>query len=141
MDELDTRASSSQWTRSQIENRVRDLGEWFHNLDLNGVHTAPNHFLGDYPNVKWKHIQSAIPQDLTGATVLDIGCNGGFYSVHMKQRGAKRVLGIEVDERYLRQARFAAATLDLEIEFEERSVYDVDAIAGQFDYVLFMGVF
>src|SRR5438094_7883200 len=59
----------------------------------------------------------------------------------MKQRGAKRVLGIDVDDRYLSQARFAAETLELEIEFEKRSVYDVDEIPGQFDYVLFMGVF
>ena len=31
--------------------------------------------------------------------------------------------------------------LGLEIEFEKRSVYDVANIAGQFDYVFFMGVF
>jgi tRNA (mo5U34)-methyltransferase len=73
--------------------------------------------------------------------VLDIGCNGGFYSVQMKRRGADRVLGIDVDERYLNQARFAAQTLELDIEFQQRSVYDVDRIEGQFDYVLFMGLF
>jgi len=124
-----------------LERRIQELGDWFHNLELKGVYTAPNHFLGDFPNVKWKHIQSAIPRDLRGATVLDIGCNGGFYSIQMKQRGATRVVGIDVDERYLSQARFAAETLALDIEFEKRSVYDVDAIAGQFDYVFFMGVF
>jgi tRNA (mo5U34)-methyltransferase len=133
--------ATANGSRAALELHIQQLGEWFHNLDLNGVATAPNHFLGDYPNVKWKHIQSAIPQDLTGASVLDIGCNGGFYSIRMKQRGAARVLGIDVDERYLKQARFAAKTLDLEIEFEERSVYEADSIAGQFDYVLFMGVF
>lgn len=103
--------------------------------------TAPDHFLGDFPNIKWKHIAGAIPQDLSGATVLDIGCNGGFYSIQMKQRGAKRVLGIDVDDRYLNQARFAAEQLELDIEFEKRSVYDVANISGQFDYVFFMGVF
>jgi tRNA (mo5U34)-methyltransferase len=50
-------------------------------------------------------------------------------------------LGIDIDDRYLKQARFAADTLGLQIEFEKRSVYDVAALAGQFDYVLFMGVF
>ncbi len=127
--------------RETIARRVDELGEWFHNLDLGGVRTAPNHFLGDFPNVKWKHISSAIPEDLDGATVLDIGCNGGFYCLEMKKRGAGRVLGVDVDERYLNQARFAAETLGMEIEFEKLSVYDVDRIAGQFDYVLFMGVF
>src|SRR5437868_11431475 len=77
--------------REALARRIGELGEWFHNLDLFGVATAPNHFLGDFPNVKWKHIAASIPQDLTGATVLDIGCNGGFYSIQMKRRGASRV--------------------------------------------------
>lgn len=127
--------------RSALEARIRELGDWFHNLDLHGVQTAPDHFLGDFPNIKWKHLAAVIPQDLTGATVLDIGCNGGFYSIQMKQRGAGRVLGIDVDDRYLNQARFAAGQLGLDIEFEKRSVYDVANIEGQFDYVFFMGVF
>jgi tRNA (mo5U34)-methyltransferase len=126
--------------RSELQNKIRDLGEWFHNLDLFGIPTAPNHFLGDFPAVKWKHIASAIPDDLKGASVLDIGCNGGFYSIHLKRRGADRVLGIDIDDRYLNQARFAADTLGVKIEFEKRSVYEVDKIAGQFDYVFFMGV-
>ncbi|MFB3916395.1 MAG: TIGR04290 family methyltransferase [Terriglobales bacterium] len=126
-------------TRS-IARRVEELGEWFHNLDLHGVLTAPNHFLGDFPRVKWKHIASSIPQDLRGATVLDIGCNGGFYCFEMKLRGAARVLGLDVDERYLNQARFAAETLGLEVEFQKCSVYDVDQVPGQFDYVLFLGL-
>lgn len=126
--------------REALARQIAELGEWFHNLDLHGVATAPNHFLGDFPNIKWKHIASAIPDDLRGATVLDIGCNGGFYSIRAKQRGADRVLGIDIDDRYLNQARFAARTLGLEIEFEKRSVYEVDALPGEFDYVFFMGV-
>lgn len=126
---------------SQLSERINQLGEWFHNLDLFGVKTAPNHFLGDFPNIKWKQISPAIPERLDGATVLDLGCNGGFYSIEMKRRGAARVLGIDVDDRYLKQARFAAETLGFDIEFEKRSVYAADEIPGQFDFVLFMGVF
>jgi tRNA (mo5U34)-methyltransferase len=127
--------------RELLTRRIGELGDWFHNLDLHGVRTAPNHFLGDFPNVKWKHIGPSLPADLAGASVLDIGCNGGFYSIQMKRRGAGRVLGIDVDDRYLNQGRFAAETLGLDIEFEKRSVYEVDGIEGQFDYVFFMGVF
>ena len=75
----------------ELMQRISEMGEWFHNINLNGVWTAPNHFLGDFPNVKWKSIAPAIPQDLTGATVLDIGCNGGFHSIEFKRRGASRV--------------------------------------------------
>jgi len=127
--------------REELERRIQELGEWFHNLNLHGVSTAPHHFLGDFPNVKWKRIAAQIPQDLSGATVLDIGCNAGFYSMELKRRGAARVLGVDVDDRYLNQARFASQLMDLEVEFLKCSVYDVDQIPGKFDYVLFMGVF
>jgi tRNA (mo5U34)-methyltransferase len=127
--------------REELRHQIELLGDWFHNLDLYGIPTAPKHFLGDFPNVKWRPISTAIPEDLTGASVLDIGCNGGFYSIALKKRGARRVLGVDIDDRYLNQARFAAGVLGLDIEFEKRSVYEIDSLPGQFDYVFFMGVF
>lgn len=138
--ELASTLSSSRGTVGLAE-KISSLGDWFHNLDLHGVQTAPHHFLGDFPKVKWRHIAGAIPEEIAGASVLDVGCNAGFYSIEMKRRGAGRVLGIDVDERYLNQARFASETLGVDIEFEKRSVYYADQIPGQFDYVLFMGVF
>ncbi len=104
------------------------------------MQTAPEHFLGDYPAVKWRRFAHAIPADLTGKTVLDIGCNGGFYSIEMKRRGAARVLGIDHDTDYLKQARFAAEVTGLDIEFAQLSVYDVGALGERFDLVLFLGV-
>jgi tRNA (mo5U34)-methyltransferase len=124
----------------QIRDRVRELGKWFHNLNLRGVQTAPEHFLGDYPQTKWRSFADAIPSDLRGKTVLDIGCNGGFYSIEMKRRGADRVVGIDFDETYLAQARFAAELCETEIDFQQLSVYDVAKLGEKFDIVLFMGV-
>lgn len=132
---------TTAWTRERIERRIRELGEWFHNLDLGGVHTAPNHFLGDYPAVKWRQFADALPADLSGRSVLDIGCNAGFYAIEMKKRGAERVVGIDTDEAYLAQARFAAEVKGLDIEFRLLSVYDVAALGETFDLVIFMGVF
>ena len=127
-------------TPDQIRERAAQLGDWFHNIDLGGARTAPDHFLGDYPNVTWKQFKHAVPEDLTGRTVLDIGCNGGFYSIEMKKRGAARVLGLDFDERYLEQARFAAEVTGQDIEFRQMSVYDVAELGERFDVVLFMGV-
>lgn len=124
----------------QIEQRTRELGQWFHNIDLHGVQTAPDHYLGDYPAIKWRAFSSAIPDDLRGMTVLDIGCNAGFYSIQLKRRGADRVVAIDSDELYLNQARFAAQVLELDITFHRMSVYDVALLREQFDMVLFMGV-
>jgi tRNA (mo5U34)-methyltransferase len=130
----------SSLTVDRIEKRVRELGEWFHNLDLRGVKTAPNHFLGNYPQIKFEQFAHAIPGDLRGKTVLDIGCNAGFYSIEMKRRGADRVVAIDFDECYLAQARFAAEVNEVDIDFRPMSVYDVAQLGEKFDLVVFMGV-
>ncbi|NJK97710.1 MAG: TIGR04290 family methyltransferase [Bacteroidales bacterium] len=128
------------YNRDQIQKDIEKLGKWFHNIDLYGIKTAPDHFLGDYPNVKFRNFANTLPQDLTGKSVLDIGCNAGFYSIEMKQRGAERVIGIDTDERYLAQARYAAQTLGADIEFRNMSVYNIASLGEKFDVVIFMGV-
>ena len=76
--------------REELRHEIELLGDWFHNLDLYGVSTAPKHFLGDFPNVKWKPISTAIPEDLTGASQ-------GWYDVTIRVAGrasfAKRYAG------------------------------------------------
>lgn len=126
--------------RRAIEAQVAELGEWFHNMDLGGVQTAPQHFLGDYPSCKWRAFAHVIPARLDGKTVLDVGCNAGFYSLEMKRRGAARVLGIDEDERYLAQARLAAEVTGLDVELRRLSVYEVARLRERFDLVIFMGV-
>jgi tRNA (mo5U34)-methyltransferase len=126
----------------QLRARVAELAPWFQNIDLgDGLQTAPDHFLGDYPAMKFAHFAHVLPHSLEGASVLDIGCNAGFYSIEMKKRGAVRVLGIDSDERYLAQARLVAEELGFpDIEYRKLSVYDVGALGEKFDLVIFMGV-
>jgi tRNA (mo5U34)-methyltransferase len=133
-------ASLNTWTAEEIRGRLGQLGDWFQNMNLRGVPTAPDHFLGDYPQCKWQTFAHAMPADLTGKTVLDIGCNAGFYSQEMKRRGAAHVVGIDADPAYLAQARFAADVNGVDIEFRELDVYQVAQLGRKFDLVLFMGV-
>ena len=123
-----------------LERRIRALGPWFHNLVLDGIPTAPDHFLGDYPAHKFQRFAGALPADLTGKTVLDVGCNAGFYAFEMKRRGAARVVAIDPDPRYLAQARLAAEVLGHDIELVELDVYRVGELGARFDLVIFMGV-
>jgi tRNA (mo5U34)-methyltransferase len=140
MQPRDSHLGQASLSTNDIRERVESLGEWFHNLDLRGVKTAPGHALGDYPTCKWRHFADAIPRDLRGMTVLDIGCNAGFYAIEMKRRGADRVLGIDTNEGYLAQARFAAEVCSVDLELEQMSVYEVGRLEEKFDLVLFMGV-
>ena len=129
-------------TQTQID-IVQQLGPWFHNLHLpDGTQTRPDHYFGDFPSFKWQALKPVIPDDLTGWTALDIGCNAGFYSIELARRGAQ-VLAIDHDDHYLRQARWAVEQYDLagRIELAKMEVYDLPALGRRFDLILFMGVF
>jgi tRNA (mo5U34)-methyltransferase len=128
---------------SQLEQKIAELAPWFHNLHLpDGTQTAPDHFLGDFPNFKWRELAPHIPEDLSGWRALDIGCNAGFYSFELARRGA-RVLGIDCDSHYLEQAQWASEQYGLQdrVSFRKMQVYDLAREPGSFDLVLFMGVF
>ncbi len=126
---------------ASLRAEIEALAPWYQNIDLGGVMTAPDHFLGDYPAFKFRRFADALPADLTGRTVLDIGCNAGFYAIEMRRRGAAHVVGIDSDARYLAQARLAVAAVGMaDIEFRQLSVYDVAALGRRFDLVIFMGV-
>ena len=129
--------------RNDIERKIARFGPWFHNLRLpDGTQTAPNHPLGDFPTVKWEQFRSFIPEDLTGWTVLDIGCNAGFYSFEMAKRNAQ-VTAIDVNPHYLAQAEWAAQQYGVSgrINFMQMQVYDLVRMKEEFDLVLFLGVF
>ena len=128
---------------TDLQARIDELGPWFHNLHLpDGSQTAPDHPLGDFPSFKWRAIAPQIPDDLTGWTALDIGCNAGFYTFQLAERGA-RVTAIDVDPHYLDQARWAAGQFGFEdrVEFRLMQVYDLARQHETYDIVWFMGVF
>ena len=133
--ELDT-------ARSAVIDEIARLGPWFHNLHLpDGTQTAPKHLLGDFPLVKWRQIAPLIAPDLSGCRVLDIGCNAGFYSFELANRGAE-VTAMDIDPHYLEQASWAARQFGLtdRIELRQGSVYELANSRGRFDLVCFLGV-
>ncbi len=128
--------------RDEIEREIASLAPWFHNLQLpSGHETAPDHPLGDFPGTKWREMEPFLPSDLSGWTALDIGCNAGFYTFELARRGAV-VTGIDHDEHYLRQARWAAVQHGVQerVQFGRQSVYDLARSAARYDLILFMGV-
>ena len=130
-------------TGKQLRATIEALGPWFHNVHLpDGTQTAPDHRFGDFPSFKWRKLESSVPADLHGWSVLDIGCNAGYYSVELARRGAT-VLGIDVEPLYLRQARWVAQQYDLQdrLQFMQADVYDLIRQRRLFDLVWFAGVF
>lgn len=125
------------------ETQIQRLGPWFHNIHLpGGQQTAPEHFLGDFPSFKWEKIKNEIPGDLSGKTVLDIGCNAGFYTLKLAQRGAQ-VTAIDLDNNYLKQAKWVIDQFRLwdKVTLKQQQVYDLAQEDQPYDFIWFMGVF
>ncbi len=127
----------------ELGREIRALAPWFHNLHLpDGRQTAPDHPLGDFPAFKWEQMASALPPDMRGMRVLDIGCNAGFYSVALARRGAQ-VLGIDADSHYLRQAEWVRGQFRIDpdqLTLRQMQVYDLARCNDTFDVVMFLGV-
>lgn len=111
---------------------------WYHSVELRPGIVTPGRaaerfvlpFLG-------------IPADLSGLSVLDIGCWDGFFSFECEARGAKRVVASDVWETMGRDAfDFARTELGSSVEPVQASVYDLPEVLGgeRFDVVLFLGV-
>ena len=121
------------------------LEPWFHRIDLgNGIFTKTESVMGepvDHPAPTWEVIRPCLPADLTGKSVLDVGCNAGFYCVEAKRLGAQRVLGVDGQRQHVRQGVFVRKILGLDLEFRRISVYDLDPkTIGRFDITLALGL-
>src|SRR5205814_10212421 len=132
-------------TLDEIMSGLKILEPWFHRIDLGGgIFTKTESVMGepvDHPRETWEVIQRCLPADLTGKSLLDVGCNGGFYCVETKRLGARHVLGVDGQRQHVRQALFVRKVLGLDLEFRRLSVYDLDpAVIGAFDITLALGL-
>jgi len=134
------------WSRDEIEKSVAELDErvgWYQNIDLgNGIQSKTRVIWGesiDHPRQRWEHIVAAVPDDLSGMSVLDIGCNAGFFAFEAKKRGADYVLGVDLKPGYIEPARFCAEVTGMDVEFRQLDIYDLDRLGRTFDLVFFVG--
>ena len=116
--------------RNDIQNRFDELGAlqaWNHNYALpNDVETRPGAQVSHGKNLvkldRLKLLFEAI--GLRGKSVLDVGCNEGFFSLHMAGEGAK-VLGIDIDEHRIAKARYVETLLGegKSVRFDSVDIY------------------
>jgi len=83
--------------------------------------------------------QMNLPSDFTGLSVLDVGCNSGSLCFETKKRGASKVVGIDVMDTRLFQARTIAEILDLDIDFKKMDLFTTQDL-GKFDIVFCIAV-
>lgn len=129
-----------KFPRSPGETRafIESFPFWYHRIYLGGgIYTIGGR--GHHEEV-WDRFAKAAPASFNGASFLDIGTNAGYFALQAKLRGAGRVIGIESEEIYLRQAEEIRKIWGLDIEYQRRDAHDVASFKGTFDVVIFAGI-
>lgn len=133
--------------KQSLEAQVKALGRdqpWNHNFPLpHEVQTRPEAQKSHGKNlVKLARLQPLLQQiELAGKSVLDVGCNEGFFSLQMARAGAQ-VLGIDIDSQRVAKARFVQGLLgmDAPLRFDVMDIYSPQFSAlPRFDLCLCLG--
>jgi tRNA (mo5U34)-methyltransferase len=89
-------------------------------------------------------VRAAIAAAGPEATVLDLGCNEGWFAHRALEWGAARVLGLDVREANIRRATLIRDHFGIDgdrLAFEQANVIELDAERlGAFDVVLVLGL-
>lgn len=123
-----------------IQQRVGEVKLWRHRITLPDGSVTPGSqdTLAQLPSI-------GLPEDLSGKTVLDIGCSDGFFSFECERRGASRVLAVDnFSSVYVDSPAGFMVARDLlgsKVEFLESDLFQLEpGTTGKFDLVLFLGV-
>ncbi len=90
---------------------------------------------------EWSELQKLLPS-FDQKRVLDLGCGYGWHCIYAAQNGAKSVLGIDISERMLAEARrknthpqieYVCSAME-DLRFEENS-FDVVISSLAFHYI------
>lgn len=71
--------------------------------------------------------------ELNGKTVLDLGCGYGHNCVDFVNRGAEKVIGIDISEKMLSVAKEESA--HSKIEYRNMSMTDISTLDNKFDLI------
>lgn len=130
---------------SEFNDKIKDLGKFWEIIEFpNGVTVGP----GRSKSILWKKylVPYIDPNSIRGKTVLDIGCNAGGNLVELSKFGPSRLVGIESNQTYYKQALFVvqefgidAEVLNYEID-DKKTVADYTNDLGKFDIIFSFGI-
>jgi len=112
---------------------------WYQSIPLASNIVTP----GETGEAEERKIQMMqLPNDLSGRTVLDIGCNEGFFSFEAEKLGADRILAIDKSSAAKAKFELVKRILDSKVEFMAVDLFEMDRHdIGKFDIVFFLAVF
>lgn len=125
-------------TEQDLLERIEKL-TWYQSIPLGNGRVTPGE-TGESEKVKLDMM--ALPEDLSGKTLLDIGCNEGFFSFEAEKRGASRVLAMDKSPAAREKFMLLRKLFRSKVEFEAADLSGISAESlGRFDIILFLAVF
>ena len=122
---------------SRLENRIRELCPW---------RKGPFQLFGTLidsewkSDMKWNRIAPHLG-DLKGKSVLDVGCNNGYFMFRLVGAGAEEVLGIDPIECFQRQFQFLQDFANVPgMEMKSLGIEDLHRFENSFDLILHLGI-
>ena len=82
---------------------------------------------------EWQEFQKMMP-DFSDKEVLDLGCGYGWHCAYAAEKGAKRVLGIDLSEKMLQKAE--KINSHQKITYKRGAMEDLELPESSFDIVL-----
>ncbi|MCU0918035.1 MAG: class I SAM-dependent methyltransferase [Planctomycetes bacterium] len=121
-----------EWTYEACAKWIQER-TWYQQIELsNGLRTPG-----------WVDCGKRLPllrdAEIQGRTLLDIGCNSGYYCLWAKRQGARRVVGVDSDPVRIEEANTLAKMEGLDIEFTTGLMSELGGL-GRFDTVLCFAV-
>jgi len=126
-----------------LEEKIEELQPWRQDIEFcEGIRTGSGKISNLEPKHKWNDYKKYLPEDLTGKSVLDVGCNSGYITVQCKLRNASRVLGVDAMEKNIRQAELVSEFFNANVEWliQDAHLYTLTT-DEQFDYIIFSNLF
>jgi len=108
-----------KWNTDEIKKYANEM-KWYQQIQLAPGLVTPG-------NVKSEErLRFLDPTFIKNKSVLDIGCNEGFYCHWAKNNNAKKVVGMDISEKKIEQARTVSEIMQLDLEFCQKSIFDID---------------
>ncbi len=121
-----------EWTDEAVRRWV-DSQDWYQTIQVRPGIVTPG------SSRSLERLDALELDQVAGKTVLDVGCNSGFYALESKRRGAARVVGVEPQLHRVEQARTLAEIMGLEVDFHQLPLAGTGEL-GRFDTVFCIAV-
>lgn len=113
--------------------------QWYQTIPLGEGFSTPGE-TGDAEQRKIEMMK--LPDDLSGKTILDIGCNEGFFSFDVEKRKAKKILAIDKSSVAMEKFNLIKSIFNSKVEFQKKEILELNpSEIGKFDIVFFLSVF